>query len=181
MRRLGAILAIVVAGLALASCYTSEKLLFSEAQAVRPLAVGAQMATSDGKTDRIAVRLESDGWYAITGAGDDKATRLMFAPLPGVPGRTLMVFITQETVGYIYGLAELKGDKVLLDLPTCGPGPARQAAVAHYGVAPARDEIGASCTFQYPEDVQAALVDYAQRKDVDRDYMTLTAAPDTAR
>lgn len=177
MRWIGVILAIVATGMALTGCYMSAKNLFAEAQAVRPLALGAQTAISEeGKSDRIDVRLEASGWYAITNAGDDKVTRLMFVSLPGVPGRDLMVFIFREEPAFIYGLAERRGAKVLLDLPTCGPGPARQAAVAHYGVAPARDEIGASCTFNYPEDVQAALIDYAQRNDVKRDYMTLTAA-----
>lgn len=182
MRRAGAVLAAVVAGLALAGCYTSEKMLFDEAKAIRPLALGAQTAANNGSNDPIDVRLGTDGWYAITARKDAKVTRLMFAPLPGAAGRDLMVFVSSlEPFGYIYGLAERKDGKILLDLPTCEPGPAREAAVAHYGVAPARNEVGAACTFTYPEDVQAALVDYAQRKDVRRDYLTLTAAAGTAR
>ncbi len=176
MRIPGAVLAIVAAGLALTGCYMSDKPLFDENQAVRPLAVGVQTATSDGKTERIDVRLEGGGWYAITNVGDSKVTRLMFVPLPGLAGRETMVFVFHEAPAYIYGVAERRGGNVLLDLPTCGPGPAREAALAHYGRAPARDEIGASCTFQYPEDVQAALIDYAQRRDIEREYMTLTAA-----
>jgi hypothetical protein len=176
MRAAGAFLAMIVAGLALAGCYISEKPLFEASQAVHPLALGAQAAVADGRTNRIEVRLQTDGWYAITDTGDDKVTQMMFVALPGEPGRDLMVFIYREAAVYIYGLAERRDGKVLLDLPTCGPGPARRVALAHYGVAPARDEIGAACTFKYPEDIQAALLDYARLKTVKHETMALPAA-----
>ena len=182
MRRAGLFLAAVVAGLALAGCYTSEKMLFDEGKAVRPLVLGAQTASNNGSADPIEISLGADGWYAIAASKDSKVTRLMFTPLGGARGRDLMVFVSSlEPFGYIYGLTERRDGKILLDLPTCEPGPAREAAVAHYGVAPARNEVGAACTFLYPEDVEAALVDYAERKDVRRDYMTLTAAAEPAR
>lgn len=173
-----AILAIVAAGLLLAGCYMSEMLLLPEERAVHPLALGRQTATGGEKTDEVEVKLGADGWYALTDDPEGKVTYLLFTPLWTVGERALMAYASREEFGYIYGVAERRDGKVLLDLPTCEPGPGREVALANNGIPPQTETVGVTCTFERSQDLQGALIDYALRTDVMRDYMALTAGPE---
>jgi hypothetical protein len=179
MGRAYAFLAVLAAGLLSAGCYMSETMLLNPAQAISPLALGAQSATTQDKAEPVTVSLEGDGWYAL--AGDDpegKITRLMFTPLTTIGERTLLAYVSREEFGYIYGVAERREGRILLDLPTCEPGTGREVALAHNALPPETETVGTVCEFNRGEDIRGALIDYASRADIERDYMILVAAPE---
>ena len=178
MKTPAAAIFVILAGLLLAGCYMSEAMLLNSAEAVHPVATGRQTTTSDGRTQQIEIEIDVAGWYVMEEVGDDKPSRVLFTPLTTIGQRTIMAFVTQQDGVYIYGLAERRGAQILLDLPTCGPGPARDVAMAHNAKAPAADTIGAACTFEYPDDIRGALIDYARHPDIMREYATLPAGPE---
>ena len=174
-----AILAIVMTGWLLAGCYVSETMLLDATQALRPLAVGSQSAITQDKVEPVDVRLGPDGWYALRGDDPEgKVTHLMFTPLADAGGRTLIAYVSREEFGFIYGVAERREGRILLDLPTCEPGPGREVAMAHHGLPPETETVGTVCEFNRAEDIRGALIDYAGRPDIERDYMVLIAAPE---
>jgi hypothetical protein len=174
--RMPAALALLAAGLLMAGCYMSEAMLLNSAQAVHPVAVGRNLNATDSRPRQIEVSIDAGGWYEINEIGDDKKTRLLFTPLTTIGERILMAYVAKEDAGYIYGVAERRGAEILLDMPTCEPGPARDVAMAHNAIPPDPGTIGSVCEFEYPDDIHAALIAYARSPDIMREYARLPAA-----
>lgn len=176
MRHPAAILAALAAGVLLAGCYMSQAMLLNSAEAVHPVAIGRGLTATDSRPRQIEVSVDVGGWYEINEIGDDKKTRLLFTPLTTIGERTLMAYVAKEDAGYIYGVAERRGAEILLDMPTCEPGPARDVALAHHAIPPDPGTIGSVCEFESPDDIHAALIAYARNADIMREYARLPAA-----
>ena len=167
--------------LALAGCYTSEKLLLDPSQAATPLALGHQIAISTGDGDKpepVDIRLGADRWYVVRDDGKDQ--RLLFTPMAGAaPGDQRYAFASGEgdSGGFLYGVATRRQGVVYFDLPSCDQVAAREAAAAH-GVAPPVGKAAMSpvCTFTDAGSLMGALKDYADHADPKRALSHLPAA-----
>lgn len=167
--------ALALTGALLGGCWVSETPLLDPRDAVHPVAAGPQVSTSDGRDRAIEARIQPDGWYRMV--EDDSVTEVLFTPLTTEGAPTVFAFMVKEEDAYIYGIAERRDGEVLLDLPSCQPGPGLTIALAHRAAPPDPGAIGAACAFHAQADLRAALIDYTRSLDVTRDYMTLKAAP----
>jgi hypothetical protein len=166
-------LAALAAALWLCGCYASERLLLDPARAAHPLAAGRQQAAG-ASTETVEVRLEPDGWYRIRSG--DRTDRVLFVPMTGGPeGRYAFAF--RERSSFVYGVAEKRGGQLVLDLPFCDLGPARDAAIAHGVAPPGRGALAPVCSFSRPADLLGALEAYADRPGPHDESVILPAAP----
>jgi hypothetical protein len=175
--------ALALTAVALAACYSSDRLLLDPAQAATPLATGEQTtAGGPDKRQTVQISLEPDRWYLLRDPDSQQGDlRLLFNPMAGGAAGEQRYAFAYAVGGkgkgvFLYGVATRRGGAVYFDTPSCDQPEALKAAQAH-GVSPpaTRGALSPVCTFTDAGSLMGALKDYAEVTNSGRDLPHLPA------
>jgi hypothetical protein len=174
--RIAALAALFAAGVALAGCWTSDKLLLDRKARVKPVAEG-HYAASDGS--KIGVSLDAKGWYVLANEGDDATHSaqdqipMMLTPMTGLAKDTYVFAAgasdciggTDKCKSWTYGLARVRGAEIDEALPDCEK--TQPIVRAHHGkVSPPNEVSETTCEFRTAAGVKAALLAWSKKPDI---------------
>ncbi|HLK26590.1 MAG TPA: hypothetical protein VKT30_18195 [Caulobacteraceae bacterium] len=154
---------IALAGLLLAGCYVSDRLLVDQGEAVHPLEDGVYVR-ADNPADKLQVTLEPDGWYAVAKYDDNGLigrTHRVLAVEADLGGEEGYVLAEQTGAGFTYAIGRIDGSRVYLATPDCSD-PLDRSDAVDQGVE-ARDDgpMSNNCLFRSRAALLAALSGFA--------------------